>query len=129
MKKKLNNLSLFIFVLVIILICFIVIRKRDQIDSRINQKGVYCIGWITRGVATKGGVRAFHYSFLIQNKKWQSKRNIPRNYFEEHKVGDTIVIKTLLTDLPTSLICEDKNYDTCLGKQPANGWKKLPKCN
>lgn len=130
MKKTFLNKILPILVGISIIVLLYFNEKRNtKIDEEIYQKGLFCKAIINGEVATKGGTRTIKYYFHFGKKVWQFERYVSNEFYREKDVGDTIIIKILPTDLPESLICEKREYKSCFGKQPVNGWKVLPKCN
>ena len=127
MKNITSKVFIALFALGIIYIVYIVVR-RFKVDSEIEQNGNYCIAVISKRTISKGSVGDLTFFFKYDGKKYKYTTSVEDEYFENHQIGDTIVIKTLSSKLPESIICENLSYKTCYGEQPVNGWIKLPVC-
>ncbi len=93
-------------------------------DLKILNKGSYTYGVIVNLIASTGSTRRVDFVYL-GNKK--SNYYVSRKFFREKKIGDTIIIKFLLSSPSKSLIIENMNFKKCMLN---NGfyWKYLPKC-
>lgn len=128
MNKRISKIVGLFLVAISASYYFFITSRRNNIDNLIIKKGVYCSAILTDDFASKGSVRAFHFSFSLNGVLMENKRNVGLSFFKKHKIGDTIIVKALKSKLPESLICEEMEYKPCFGQQPKNGWKELPKC-
>ena len=103
-------------------------KYQNKLDSNTKKHGVYCLAIIIEESATKLGGRSFTYEFSYLNKTYEYEPFVSKSFFKKHKIGDTIIVKILKSELPHSLVCENIKYKRCFGDQPQYGWKKLPKC-
>ena len=127
---KISDLII-ILSIIFALFTFLFYGYHSQIEEKkvIREKGNFTIGIIIKKSATKGGMRRVYSEFVVQEKKYENKYNsVSQEFYNFHKLGDTIIINFLTLDLEKSMILEDIEYKTCFGIPPSNGWKELPNC-
>lgn len=128
--KKSHKIIFNIIIVSIIFIWFInAILKINKKELIIKNKGYYLIGILLKKDATKGGHRTFEYSFMSAKKYYSDRSYVGDSFYYKKQIGDTIIIKTHKQLIPYSIVCEDVEYKSCMGKPPINGWKEIPKCN
>ena len=122
--KCINNISAIIFI--IGLISFIIYTNYINIqeDSYISQKGSYTYGIIKDLIASTGSTRRVDYIYL-ENKK--SNHYVSRKFYKDKKIGDTIILKFLLTNPRKSIIIENVKFKKCMLNK-GRYWKYPPKC-
>ena len=89
--------------------------------------GCYLIGIISDEDSFKGG-RTISYNYKINKITYENEDFTTASYYKNNDIGDTIIIKFLPDDPEKSMIIEDKEYKSCYGIPPADGWKELPNC-
>lgn len=94
-----------------------ILRNGDFLSSIINDEFI-----------GRQSVRSFTYEFIIGGKTYINEFDVNQEYFNKHQIGDTIIIKFLPSKPEKSIIIEDKEYKSCMGLPPKEGWKKLPVC-
>lgn len=119
------------YILPLILISFLVYLaiksyKRVEYDDEIKKSGKYCIAVIIGKMVTKGNVGYIKYKYSYNIKEFGFEDSASDSFYKQHKVGDTIIIRVLPSDPSQSLMMENIKYDKSFGKQPVDGWEKLP---
>ena len=126
-----NKIGVIILLILPFLIMFIAEISNSKKESAIDDFGNYFFSTVERKIplGNQGSNKLRHYVY-INNKKTNLTDYITIDYYSEIAVGDTILIKAIISDTLTwSVLQEDKKHlIPCLKEynQPPNGWKELP---
>ncbi len=129
-----NERSEFFYMMISILffgyLLFTFIREK-VVDNRVLKNGLYNLAIIKekeKPGKNKYGSKIFIYTYYVKGVKYEDGGAMSPDLSYIHKVGDTIIIKFLPADPQKSTIIQGREYKTCYGIPPKNGWKKLPVC-
>jgi hypothetical protein len=127
--KKLNNISAFVFIVVVIIFSINGILRQKKNENLIQIKGVYCKARIVKKMVTSHATPYLKYFFVCKNIKIYNERAVSRDFYDLYKISDTIIVKiSQIENNIESVICQKIKYNRCMGNQPLYGWKYLPKC-
>jgi hypothetical protein len=127
-NKKISDIIIAIVLIAIVFYLFFTYKKQVKVDNQILKYGYYNTAIINKEYISKQSTREFTYTYRYKNKEMSDRRFIRVSYFNKHTIGDTIIIKFLPDEPEKSMIIEDKEYKSCYGLPPKEGWKELPKC-
>jgi len=103
--------------------------KYNEMRDNILRNGDYSYGCIFEEFIGVKTVRDFKYKYFINHYEYSNKAAIVNmDYFENHQIGDTIIIKYLPNAPEKSIIIEEEEYKSCMGLPPEKGWEELPRC-
>lgn len=125
--KRGNIISLIIIISVTSYLTFKGVQQIDVQDD-ITLNGGYYIAVISNEHAGKSSMRSFNYKFQINKRKYKFEKFVSVDFYNNNRIGDTIIIKFLPDEPEKSMIIEDKEYKPCYGLPPDEGWKELPEC-
>lgn len=131
-----NKIAVVLLISLLFSLYFIFDFFNSKKESKIEEYGNYFFSVVDRKIplGNQGSNRLKHYLHM-EDKKYHLTNYIAVDYYSEIEVGDTILIKAIISDtLIGSILQEDKRHlIPCLieYKQPPNGWRQLPinKCH
>lgn len=128
MKKKAGDIIAILFISGMIVFFIVGSIMYDNTKEEIIKNGSYVSTIIVDEFIGRQSVRSFTCKFEVDDETFTKEIDISKKYFENHQIGDTIIIKFLPEDPTKSIIMEDEEYKSCMGLPPKKDWKVLPKC-
>ncbi len=128
MKKKIKisvNLIIIGFILFWLLNTYI---DWNYKNDKVIKNGFYITAIIIKKSNSSGGTSSLDYFFILNHVKIKSGNYVNDKYFIKKNIGDTIIIKTHKDLIPFSIVCENIEYKSCMGKPTILGWKEVPSC-
>lgn len=123
-----NFISLIAVLLFFGYVIFIIVTSKN-LEKRIIFNGYLYTAIITEIESSKFSSKMLTYEFEIKKLNYKCKDLVNYKFSEKYKAGDTIIIKFLSDEPEKSMIIEDKEYKSCYGIPPLDGWKELPQCD
>lgn len=104
------------------------ITKRNNSEKQIINVGNYSIAIIKEKVRSRFSSKTFVYKYSIKGNYYENEDGMNDILSKKYKAGDTIIIKFLPDKPENSIIIEDREYRSCYGIPPHEGWGELPAC-
>lgn len=100
-------------------------KKTNKDKENVIRNGIFSYGIIKNRVASKGNIRRIDYR--IPYMSVNGSCYVGNKFYNESKIGDTIIVKLIKNNPRMSIIIESEKYKCCY-LEKGKIWLELPSC-